>query len=58
MNLDLEFNYEEALKRQQHTQNDVDSLRKCIQKFEYVPKSITNKQVSYLVIKQIEKKKC
>lgn len=47
MNLDLEYNYEEALKRQQHSQSDVDSLRKCVQKFEYVPKSLTNKQVSF-----------
>lgn len=47
MNLDLEFNYEEALKRQKHSQNDVDALRKCVQKFEYVPKSLTNKQVRF-----------
>lgn len=41
----MEYDYSEALKRQGHKQADVDALRKIVQKFSVVPKSITNKQV-------------
>lgn len=46
MNVDLEYDYAEALKRQGHKQSDVDTLRNAVDKFAIVPKSITNKQVS------------
>lgn len=45
MNVDLEYDYAEALKRQQHKQSDVDSLRALVEKHQIIPKSITNKQV-------------
>lgn len=50
MNFDLEFDYAEALKRQGHKQSDVDALRSVVEKFAVVPKSITNKQVSIMMI--------
>lgn len=45
MNVDLEYDYVEALKRQGHKQADVDALRSALQQVPVVPKSITNKQV-------------
>lgn len=50
MNVDLEYDYAEALKRQGHKQSDVDALRNIVEKFPMVPKSITNKQVRIFVI--------
>lgn len=41
----MEYDYDEALKRQGHKQSDVDALRAMVEKHELVPKSITNKQV-------------
>lgn len=41
----MEYDYDEALKRQGHKQSDVDALRTLVDKHELVPKSITNKQV-------------
>jgi hypothetical protein len=51
MNVDLEYNYEEALKRQGHSQLEVDSLRNLIGNYSHVPKSITDKQVSWQVLR-------
>lgn len=48
MNFDLDYDYAEALKRQGHKQSDVDALRNVVEKFADVPKSITNKQVSFI----------
>lgn len=45
MNVDLEYDYAEAMKRQGHMQADVDALRSALQEVPVVPKSITNKQV-------------
>lgn len=45
MNVDLEYNYAEALKRQGHIQSDVDALRNIVDNYRHVPKSITDKQV-------------
>lgn len=45
MNVDLEYDYAEAMKRQGHKQADVDALRSALQQVPVVPKSITNKQV-------------
>lgn len=45
MNVDLEFDYVEALKRQGHKQTDVDALRNAVESYPVIPKSITNKQV-------------
>lgn len=45
MNVDLEYDYAEALKRQGHKQSDVDEIRKAVETYGIVPKSITNKQV-------------
>lgn len=47
MNFDLEYDYEEAMKRQGHKQADVDALRSIV-KDSSVPKSITDKQVGSL----------
>lgn len=46
MNVDLEYDYAEAMKRQGRTQEDVDELRQSVSQSSAVPKSITNKQVS------------
>jgi hypothetical protein len=45
MNVDLEYDYAEAMKRQGHKQSDVDALRKIVECYDVVPKAITNKQV-------------
>ena len=53
MDFDLEYDYAEALKRQGHKQSDVDALRKVVEQYPMVPKSITNKKVSlFLKFKQ------
>mgnify|MGYP007092100437 CR=1 FL=1 len=49
MNFDLEYDYGEALKRQGHKQSDVDAIRKVVEKYPIVPKSITNKQASFFI---------
>lgn len=46
MNIDLEYDYDEAMKRQGHRQTDVDAVRKIVDSYPVVPKSITDKQVS------------
>lgn len=46
MNVDLEYDYAEAMKRQGHKQADVDALRRIVYDYPVVPKSITDKQVS------------
>lgn len=46
MNVELEYNYQEALIRQGHKQSDVDSIRSIVQTYPQVPKAITDKQVS------------
>ena len=45
MNIDLEYDYSEALKRQGHTQADVDAIRNLVSQYPHIPKSITDKQV-------------
>jgi len=42
---DLEYDYSEALKRQDHKQSDVDTLRSVVGEFPIVPRSITDKQL-------------
>lgn len=46
MNVDLEYDYADALKRQGQKQADVDAVRNIVAKYPIVPKSITNKQVN------------
>jgi hypothetical protein len=48
MNVDLKYNYDDALRRQNLTQSQVDLLREASHKCESIPKSLTNKQVKYL----------
>jgi hypothetical protein len=48
MIVDLEYSYEEALKRQGHSQVDVDSLRNLVSNYSHVPKAITDKQASVM----------
>jgi hypothetical protein len=45
MNLDLDYDYSEALQRQGRKQSDVDALRQSMLSFAVIPKSITNKQL-------------
>lgn len=45
MNVDLKFDYIEALKRHNLTQSQVDVLRESAKKYPTIPKSLTNKQV-------------
>lgn len=45
MNIDLEYNYAEALKRQGRTQLEVDAIRDVVRQYPIVPKSITDKQL-------------
>ncbi|KAL7038242.1 hypothetical protein ACKWTF_009517 [Chironomus riparius] len=45
MNIDLEYDYSEALKRQGHTQADVDAIRNLVSQYPHIPKSITDKQL-------------
>lgn len=46
MDYDLNYDYQEALRRQKHKQSDIDSLRKIVSKISHIPKAITDKQVS------------
>lgn len=45
MSADLEFDYEEALKRQNFTEKDVDELRNKIESLDKVPKKLSDKKV-------------
>lgn len=45
MNIDLEYDYAEALKRQKRKQSEVDAMRAIVDRHQIIPKSITNKQV-------------
>ena len=45
MNVDLQFDYSDALKRVNYSQAQVDSLRESARKIVIIPKSLTNKQV-------------
>jgi hypothetical protein len=46
MNLDLKFNYSEALKWSNLSQGQVDLLRESVKNSVLVPKTLTNKQVN------------
>lgn len=46
MDVDLKFDYGEAMKRQNLTQEQVDALRESAKMCSMVPKSLTNKQVN------------
>ena len=46
MSIDLEFNYEDSLIRQQLYHEKIEKLRQNVEHFEFVPTSMTNKQVS------------
>lgn len=46
MSIDLDFNYEDSLIRQKLYHEDIEKLRENVEQFEYVPASMTNKQVS------------
>ena len=45
MNIDFEYDYSEALKRQGHTQANVDAIRNLVSQYPHIPKCITDKQV-------------
>lgn len=45
MDFDLEYDYEEALKRQEIDAKDVDLLRLAVADIDVIPKTMTNKQV-------------
>lgn len=45
MNFDLKFDYDDALKRHDLKQSQIDELRESAKNFPIIPKSITNKQV-------------
>lgn len=45
MSFDLEYDYDESLKRQGHQQSDVDALRSMVSECDVVPDSISDKQV-------------
>lgn len=45
MEYDLNYDYPEALKRQNRKQSDIDALRKEVNKISHIPKAITDKQV-------------
>lgn len=47
MNVDLEYNYEEALKRQGRSQQEVDAIRNIVSNYSHIPKCITDKQASF-----------
>ena len=47
MEYDLKYDYSEALKRQKHTQSDVNEIRRIISKIPHVPKTITDRKVKY-----------
>ena len=44
--MDLKFDYEEALKRQNFNQSQVNALRDAAEKCETLPKVLTDKQVN------------
>lgn len=54
MNVDLEYDYAEALKRQGHKQTDIDALRSALESCSFVPKSITNKQVRSFFVTKVQ----
>ena len=45
MDFDLEYDYEEALKRQNIDPADIEILRKTVAEIEVIPKTLTDKQV-------------
>lgn len=47
---DLMFDYEEALKRLNRSQEEVDSMRSLLKPIDNVPESVTDKLVNILVI--------
>lgn len=44
--MDLKFDYEQALKRQNFNQSQVNALRDAAEKFDELPKSLTDKHVN------------
>ena len=51
MKSDLGFNYDKAMKRQDHSQDEINELRNKLNSLDNIPKSLTNKQVDLLIIK-------
>lgn len=45
--IDRAFDFQEALKRRQLKQEDIDRLREKVQGLKYVPKDVHEKQVNY-----------
>lgn len=45
MSADLEYDYEEALKRQNFTEANVNELREAAEKYDNVPKNLSSKKV-------------
>lgn len=45
MKCDLGFNYDKAMKRQEHSQNKINELRNKLNSLDNIAKSLTNKQV-------------
>jgi CRAL/TRIO domain len=50
MDFDLEFDYNEALTRQKRSQSEVDALRELAMQHPLIPKSLTDKQVTKILI--------
>lgn len=44
--MDLKFDYEEALRRQNFNQSQVNALRDAAEKIDQLPKLLTDKQVN------------
>lgn len=54
MNCDLKFDYEEALKRHNLKQSQIDELRESAKNFPIIPKCLTDKQVDHLFLKVVD----
>lgn len=46
MSYDLKFDYQEALKRENFSQGQIDEFRESLKTSANVPKSVTNRQVN------------
>ena len=45
MKSDLGFNFDKAMKRQNHSQNEINKLKNNLNSLDKITKSLTNKQV-------------
>lgn len=51
MKCDLGFNYDKAMKRQNHSQNQINELRIKLHSLDNIAKSLTNKQVDLYIMR-------